>query len=576
MEELYSSRRGRKCVIYIRVSSERQVQGYSLEGQTRYLKQWAEFEGMSVSEIYVEPGKSGKSISGREVFRTMLNDISSRQIETDYVVVFKLSRFGRNAKDILNSLNYLMRYGVHLICKEDGLDSSTAMGRMMITILGAVAEMERENILAQSMLGREEKAKQGGWNGGYAAYGYEVVDGHLVVKEDEAEIVRLIFNKFVNGSIGYSTIAGYLNRQGIPKPPTKNSQGRKFTDWTVHHVRDILDNPVYTGRVYFGRTRTERVEGTENEYRRVKSDNIVASDKIVHEPIISDELFEQARLKRQETSITGNPKLGRQPKHLLSGLLKCPMCGTSMYVDKTLWTTQDGVQHERIRYQCGHYAKAKHGQCKKNAILAEWVEAEVIGYTKLLVRNQEFARDIQAQIGRKVDSSEIDAEIERYQMTLQKLERSKVNLERDIDGISEDDKNAERRRQDMNRRLDKLYGEIYDIEDQIAACEQRKAAVEENILTQENIYRTLLVFDEFFDKMSKEDKRRVLESLIAEVQLHPKETWKEGKSPVKAIHYTFPISDGVMSTLRENVASVETVAVLVKNISSDKMQISMN
>ena len=195
---------------------------------------------------------------------------------------------------------------------------------------------------------------------------------------------------------------------------------------------------------------------------------------------------------------------------------KCPMCGTSMYVDKTLWTTQDGVQHERIRYQCGHYAKAKHGQCKKNAILAEWVEAEVIGYTKLLVRNQEFARDIQAQIGRKVDSSEIDAEIERYQKTLQKLERSKVNLERDIDGISEDDKNAERKRQDMNRRLDKLYGEIYDVEDQIAACEQRKAFVEENILTQENIYRTLLVFDEFFDKMSKEDKRRVLESLIAE------------------------------------------------------------
>ena len=67
MEEMYSSRKGKKCVIYIRVSSERQVQGYSLEGQKRYLKEWAEFEGMTVSEIYVEPGKSGKSITGREV-----------------------------------------------------------------------------------------------------------------------------------------------------------------------------------------------------------------------------------------------------------------------------------------------------------------------------------------------------------------------------------------------------------------------------------------------------------------------------------------------------------------------------
>ncbi len=187
MGDLYSSRKGKHCIIYIRVSSERQIQGYSLEGQKRYLKEWCEFEGMTVIKIYVEPGKSGKSISGREVFQEMLSDIAAGQIPVDYVVVFKLSRFGRNAKDILNSLTYIQRYGVNLICKEDGLDSSTSMGRMMITILGAVAEMERENILAQTMLGREEKAKQGGWNGGFAPYGYELVNGRLEVKEEEAK-----------------------------------------------------------------------------------------------------------------------------------------------------------------------------------------------------------------------------------------------------------------------------------------------------------------------------------------------------------------------------------------------------
>ena len=136
-------------------------------------------------------------------------------VETDYVLVFKLSRFGRNAKDILNSLTYIQRYGVNLICKEDGLDSSTSMGKMMITILGAVAEMERENILAQTMLGREEKAKQGGWNGGFAPYGYELADGKLNIKEDEADVVKLVFDQFVNGGMGYSTIAGYLNRRGF-------------------------------------------------------------------------------------------------------------------------------------------------------------------------------------------------------------------------------------------------------------------------------------------------------------------------------------------------------------------------
>lgn len=282
MDEIFSSRKGKKCVIYIRVSSERQVQGYSLEGQKRYLKEWAEFEGMTVLQIYVEPGKSGKFISGREVFQQMLDDIAAKNVDADYVVVFKLSRFGRNAKDILNSLTFIQRYGVNLICKEDGLDSSTSMGKMMITILGAVAEMERENILVQTYLGRTEKAKQGGWNGGFAPYGYKLVNGKLECKEDEAIIVKVIFDKFVNGGMGYSTIAGYLNKQGIPRLPSKNSHGRTFVDWSVHQIKRILDNPVYTGRIAFGRTRLQKVKGTENEYCRVKSDEFILSDDVVH------------------------------------------------------------------------------------------------------------------------------------------------------------------------------------------------------------------------------------------------------------------------------------------------------
>lgn len=562
MEELFSARKGKKCVIYIRVSSERQVQGFSLEGQKRYLKEWAEFEGMTVIEIYVEPGKSGKSITGREVFQKMLEDIATGQVQADFVVVFKLSRFGRNAKDILNSLTYIQRYGVNLLCKEDGLDSSSAMGRMMITILGAVAEMERENILVQTMLGREEKAKQGGWNGGFAPYGYELVDGGLIRKENEAKIVELVFDKFVNGGMGYSTIAGYLNRQGVPKLPSKNSHGRTFVDWNTHHIKRMLDNPVYTGRIAFGRTRMEKIAGTENDYRRVKSEEYILSDNIVHEPIISDEIFRQAQTKRKATSATGNPSVGRSAKHLLSGILKCPMCGSSMYADVVQWTNRDGVKKKRIKYQCGHYAKAKFGQCKKNTIPAAWVETEVIEYTKQLVRNPQFAEDIQKQIGKKVDVSEIDTEINNYQKKLNRLEHSKSNLEQDIDNIFDDDKNAERKRKGMNKRLNKIYDEICAIEDQITECEQRKVVAEQNALTKDNVYKMLLVFDEIFDRMNNIDRRKLLESLIAEINLYPKETWEENKNPIREIKYTFPISDEVIAALSENETSVEGVVLL--------------
>ena len=564
MQEMFSARKGKKCVIYIRVSSERQIKGYSLDGQKRYLKEWAEFEGMTVSEIYVEPGKSGKSITGREVFQKMLDDIATGEVETDYVVVFKLSRFGRNAQDILNSLTYLQRYGVNLICKEDGLDSSTAMGKMMITILGAVAEMERENIIIQSMLGREEKAKQGGWNGGFAPYGYKLVKGKLEIKEDEAPIVELIFDKFVNGGMGYSTIAGYLNRQEIPKLPSPNSHGREFIDWSVHHIKRMLDNPVYTGRIAFGRTKMEKVKGSENDYKRIKSDEYILSDEVVHTPIVSDEMFEKAQLKRKESSATGKPFAGRSGKHLLSGILKCPMCGSSMYADVRQWTNKDGTKKERLSYQCGHYAKAKFGQCEKNSIFGDWIETEVIEYTKMLVRNPKFAEDIQKQIGQKVDVTEIDAEIQNYQKRIAKLERSKNNLEQDIDNIFDDDKHAERKRKDMNNRLNKIYEEIYDIEDMITDCEKRKVSAEQDMLTMDNVYKMLLVFDEIFDKMNRADKRKLLESLISEVHLHPKETWDEKKNPIKEIRYAFPISDDVMDAMQENLTSVETAVLLCR------------
>lgn len=558
MSDSYSTRKGKKCVLYLRVSLERQTEGYSLEGQKRYLKEWAEFEGMTVVDTYVDAGKSGKSISGRDEFQRMLNDVSTRRINVDYVIVFKLSRFGRNAKDVLNSLSQLQRYGVNLICKEDGLDSSTSMGRMMITILGAVAEMERENILAQSMLGREEKAKQGGWNGGIAPYGYDLQDGKLEIKEDESRIVALIFDKFVNEGMGYSTIAKYLNEQGIPKLATKTSNGRPFTDWSTQQVRLILRNSAYTGLVTYGKTRQKRVEGTDNEFRRVRSEDYVSSFDIAHTPIVDDELFEKAQLRCQETA-ANSPRIGRAPKHLLSGILRCPQCGSSMIADHSGWRNLGGNKKEVLNYQCGHHSGARGGQCKKNSIRADWVETEVIEYTKRLVQNPKFAADIQAQIGQQSDGAELSAEIEGYRKRLKKLETSKTNLEQDIDNIADGDRNAERKRKDMNVRLNKLYDEICDLENQISSCEQKRLAIEQNMLTLETVYNMLGVFDKMFDVMDAADKRKVMETLVAEVQLYPKATWKEGQNPIKSIKYTFPIHPEVLKAFGCNCKDVVTV-----------------
>lgn len=549
--EIYGSRNKKRCIIYIRVSSERQVDGFSIDGQRRYLTQWAEAEGMTVSAVYIEPGRSGKSISGREQFQKMLDDVATGKVKTDFILVFKLSRFGRNAKDVLNSLAFLMRYNIHLLSKEDGLDSSTAMGRMMITILGAVAEMERENIMAQTALGREEKARQGGWNGGIAPYGYDLIDGILVVNEEQAKIVRYCFEEYVYTSIGCSTIVGRLNRQGI----AWKTSGR-FTDWDIQQVRRILDNPVYTGRIAFGRTKLQHIEGTDCDYKRVKNDNYILSDEISHEAIIDQELFEKAQIKLHDRSIAMAPKVGRAPKYILTGILRCPMCGSTMRATVVGGKGKDGEKKQYRYYQCGHYARSMFGQCQKNAIAKERIESEVIEYTKLLVCNPQFVADIKAQVGQQIDVSEIDMEIANYEKRLKQLERSKSNLERDIDAIYDEDDFAERRRQDLNTRLNRLYGEIYEIEKQVADCEQRKAVAEHSSITQENIRQMLLSFNEFFDQMDDEEKFSVIKCLIAEVRLFPKDTWTKETSPIKEIVYTFPIGSNTIQSFRSNLSNV--------------------
>ncbi len=140
-----------------------------------------------------------KSVEGRPQFKQMLADIESSKDNVDYVLVFKLSRFGRNAADVLSSLQKMQDYGVNLICVEDGIDSSKDAGKLMISVLSAVAEIERENILVQTMEGRRQKAREGRWNGGFAPYGYQLVNGELIIAEDEAEIIRIIYD--VNLSI---------------------------------------------------------------------------------------------------------------------------------------------------------------------------------------------------------------------------------------------------------------------------------------------------------------------------------------------------------------------------------------
>ena len=231
-----------RCYIYVRVSTSMQVDGYSLEAQRDRLIKFAEFQGMEVVREYCDAGKSGKNISGRPEFSQMLQDVAEDRDGVDFVLVFKLSRFGRNAADVLNSLQYIQDFGVNLICVEDGIDSSKDSGKLTITVLSAVAEIERENILVQTMEGRKQKAREGKWNGGQAPFGYDLdsKNGTLTVNQQEAEIVRIIFRKFANEGMGAERICDYLNQHGYSKKKIRKNELNYFARSFIMKILDKL------------------------------------------------------------------------------------------------------------------------------------------------------------------------------------------------------------------------------------------------------------------------------------------------------------------------------------------------
>ena len=376
-----------KVYLYTRVSTTMQIDGYSLDAQKTKMKAFCDYNEYEIAGEYEDAGKSGKSIEGRIAFNQMMDDIKSGKDEVSYVLVFKLSRFGRNAADVLATLQVMQDFGVNLICVEDGIDSSKDAGKLMISVLSAVAEIERENIRVQTMEGRMQKAREGKWNGGFAPYGYSLIDGKLEVNEEEAVAIRTIFDQYVNTDLEANGIAKYLENHGIHKIARQNGTNPLFD---AALIRRIIQNPVYSGKISYGRRRTEKVHGTRNEYRQVRKDDYLLVDGL-HEALVSEEVWEQAQVK-VAAQAKKYEKVNRDKGveiHLLSGILKCPVCGSGMYGNKAIKKRKDGSNYKDFYYYGYKHRNMTRGhKCDyRRQVHEEMLDAAVAEVISKLVSN---------------------------------------------------------------------------------------------------------------------------------------------------------------------------------------------
>lgn len=531
-----------RCYIYTRVSTQMQVEGFSLDAQRNRLLEEAEHKHMEVAGEFSDEGKSGKNVTGRPQFQAMMRRIKSGNPDgVTYVYVFKLSRFGRNAADVLNCMQDLRDYNVNLLCVEDGLDSSTATGRIMVTILAAVAEMERENIQDQAAAGMEQKAREGLWGGGQAPFGYKLDssgEGRLLVDEDEAPIVRLIYDRYVNTTAGYSGVAKWLNRNGYRRKPRQN--GRLGT-FTADIVKNILDNPAYAGKIVHRRFTMENIEGTRGETRHVKHDKFQVFDG-QHEALVSQETWDAARAKREATA--GKPLEHYGPKyvHVLSGLIKCPGCGSSMYGFMNRRKRKDGAGYTELPYYICKHARGTTGtDCpSKLRVREEILDAQVYEVVRQAIENTRFIEDMAEAIGKPDDLDRLSAELEALQADQRAAERKKARLLDKIMELDPDDGQYDAMYGDLQGLLRKQNEIVSELDAKVGDAAARVASAKADATTPEQIIAACRAVMDKIGELGSEEARGLMRRFVDSVAIYPAPL--PSGQIVRSIKFRFPVT----------------------------------
>lgn len=303
----------KKVGIWIRVSTNMQVQGESPLHHEERARYYAKSKGWDVAEVYSLLGVSGNSISGHSETERMMNDIRSGKISG--LVFTKLARLSRNLKTLGELSEFFQKHKADLISLDEALDTSTPAGRMLYNIIGTFAQWEREETSDRVAKSVAIRAKLGKSLGGEAPYGFKWQNKELVLDEKEAPIRKHIHELFAEHK-RKRTVANLLTEQGY-----RTRKGGNFSDTTIDR---LLKDPVAKGMRRINYTKS-RGSGKAWEMKPQEEWEFVKVPRI-----ISDELWETCNAILDEMS-KGKTKTRRKSVHLFSSVLKCH-CGSPMYL----------------------------------------------------------------------------------------------------------------------------------------------------------------------------------------------------------------------------------------------------
>lgn len=389
--------------IYPRVSSDDQQERETIQSQIEFAIKYCELHRLNIVGWYKDDGVSGTiPLDERPEGKRLLEDAKAGKFKS--VLIYNMKRLGRKARVTLDAIYQLEEYGVTIKSMTEPFDTSTPMGRFVITVLAGQAEFDRDTLLETFWHGANRVARAGQWLGGIVPYGYVVLDKFLQVNEDplpgkedlsEAGVIRLMYHLVGNEKWSTVQVADYFNSLKIP--PSYVKDGRKLKKgkrkentagvWTPGRIRNMVVNTTYKGlHVYGKRSKKER----ELIEREVPS-------------IVSTDLWDKAQEALRDNQIEAFRNQTRD--NLLRSLIKCGSCGLTYHGA----AFAGAGRKPQAYYICGGknaYRGPAQGKCRSKNIPAEWIENHVWNECVRFIENPGEALE-QLNTGMEIRKSKI-------------------------------------------------------------------------------------------------------------------------------------------------------------------------
>ena len=455
-----------RVTFYARVSTEKDEQLHSLQSQVQYYSDfirgnpnWEYIDG------YTDEGLSGTSVAKREQFLRMVDD--AKLDKFDFIVTKEISRFSRNTMDSIKYTQDLLAAGVGVLFQSDNINTLYPDSELRLTIMSSIAQDEVRKISERVKFGFKRSIEKGVVLGNNKIWGYKKDNGKLVILEEEAELVRLVFDLYVNQSIGIRTIANTLTERGY-----RNGNGNGFSFSTI---KGILSNPKYKG--YYCGNKTHKYDYRRNDRRVMESTEwVMYKDHDTVPPIVDEQIWDRANaiLRQRSEKMASENKAGYANRYSYSAKIICMEHKTPYH--RTEFKYKSGT---REAWRCKKYAEQGKAMCASptiytdelDDIMRQVMEDLTTDKARIIHKLIQMYSDVNVKSSLKEDVAKVQVEINKILSMKDKL------LDLSIKGRIDDDE-FESRNNKFNAEIAELKQKVEEYQRQSEKNEEFKHTVE--------------------------------------------------------------------------------------------------